>query len=746
MTTKKLKALPAAILGLCYAGSLSAAPVLEEVVVTAQKKSENLQDVPIAVAALQGQELVDAGIDTQRSLSMMTPNVTVNVNASFIAPYIRGVGTQYANPGLEPSVATYFNDLYISRPSAGFMSFNDVERVEVLKGPQGTLYGRNTTGGAIRVITKAPTDEFDAGVGVGIGNYNQRKLDGFVSGPITENVKGRFAAQMEERDGYIKNRSGGDDMENRDTYFLHGKLHWDTSDRMSVKLAADYSEKNDHEGQTFQPLYRSAPTQSGLAVGGQAAFGHDEYRGTVASQKGKDEFEFTAGGVQLRIDYDFEAFTFTSITGYRLTEFSGPADLDATDANLITALTGLDKTEDYSQEFQLLSNGEGPLDWVVGLYYFVEEATDDFYLSGLFIDAQTTIPNSAIGGEGDIEIDSIAPYGQVSYELNESWEVLFGGRFVDETKEVKNNFVVGTVGGDYRPVKPYLQVVPVPDDEVSFTEFTPKAQLTWRPNDGVMLYLAYQEGLKSGGFNMPSPSPNAVTAVESEFIESFELGWKTEFDRVRLNGALFHYDLKDLQLQVTDQGGGITSVRNAGDATVDGIEADVTFAATERLVLGAGFGWQKAEFGDVPNGIILVPCSEAPTNSGCVAQGGLGLATITGNIKGNDLPHAPELTGYLRAGYELPLGDNGNVNFNLLASYSDAFYYTADNNFEEPEKWLANANVTWNSADERYAVSGYITNLTDEEYNTHAAPFAGTGGWTVPGQPRLFGVRVSMRY
>jgi iron complex outermembrane recepter protein len=725
----------------------SHAQMLEEVIVTATKRTESLQDVAIAVSVLQGNELVDSGIDSQRALAMMVPNVAVNVNANFIAPYIRGVGTQYANPGLEPSVATYFNDLYISRPSAGFMNFNDVERVEVLKGPQGTLYGRNTTGGAIRVITKDPTDEFEAQAALTAGNYSRIVADGFVSGPITDTISGRLAAQYEERDGWVDNVVGGEDMEDREVGFIHGKLLWDVSDKLRIKLDADYTDKEDREGVTFQPLYQGLPEQVGLAAGGVATNEYDEYSGNVQSSDDSDlSSRFDAYGSQLRIDYDFDSFTLTSITGYRYMRFRGVADLDATSANLFFANTIEDETEDFSQEIQLVSNSDGNWEWLLGMYYFNEDASDNFGLSGLFIDADVGFEGAFVGGDGDIDVESFAPYGQISYQINEHWEVLAGIRYTDETKEVSNDFYVATVNNKGYPNKPYIQVVPTPDQKFEYDDWTPKAQVTWRPNDDIMIYASYDEGVKSGGYNMPSPSPSPVTEVDNETIKSYELGWKTQFDRLRINGAIFHYDLSDLQLQVTDLGGGITSVTNAGDATVDGLEADLTFAATDSLELGAGIGYQDTEFDNYPNGQFNPPCAVAPEDAQCQALNGLGLATLAGELKGNNLPQAPEWSGYLRGTYTWAMGSSGDLSFTVLASYSDSFFWTSDNLYEEDSKWLSNANVAWTSSTGRYAISAYINNLTDEEYNTHQAPFSGSGGWKVPGPPQMYGARFAYNF
>jgi iron complex outermembrane receptor protein len=726
---------------------------LEEVVVTAAKREQSLQDVAIAVTTLQADDLVSAGVDSQRALSMVTPNLSVNVNASFIVPYIRGIGTIYANPGLEPSVATYFNDAYISRPSAGFMQFADVERIEVLKGPQGTLYGRNTTGGAIRIITKDPTKDFQAGFGVAFGNYSDRIVDGFISGPIGETLSARLSAQVQKRDGWVKNIAGGPDMEDRDIYLVHGKLLWEPTDAWRIKLSGDYTSKDDREGVAFQSLFAGLPEQTAGAFGGRIArFG--EYSGNVHVDEGDDLTQHARfKGGELRIDYDFGAATFSSITAYRYTFFQGVADLDGTNVPFLEGQTVYDETKDTTQEFQLVSNGGDRFDYILGLYYLKEEARDNFGFTGLAL--PTGLP-LFVGGDGTIDIESFAPYGELSFDVNDQWELMAGFRYTDETKKVTNNFYVVPSNGRTGPVWPFTPTVVVPPDEFKFNKFTPKAQATWRPRDKLMFYLSYSQGVKSGGFNMPSPSPAPVTKVSNEELKAVELGWKTEFGRVRLNGALFHYDIADLQVQVTDLAGGITTVRNAGDATVDGFEVELSFAATDQLRIDAGLGWQDAKFESVPGGNFNPPCAAVrianplpmgPTFSDptCEALGGLGLATVIGNLQGNELPHAPPITAFVRADYTVATG-SGDLRFGATVNYSDEFSYTPDNLYTEPSKVLANASVDWMSEDERIRIGAYVNNLTDEEYHTHNAVLAASGGWRVPGPPRQYGVRLRYNF
>ena len=727
------------------AAAAQRSPIIEEIVVTAQKRSESMQDIPIAVSAMTGESLEDVGIDSQSVLPQVTPNLQFNSSANYAAPYLRGVGTQFANPGLEPSVATYFDDQYLPRSSAGLLSFTDVERIEVLKGPQGTLYGRNATGGAIRVITRDPTEEFEAKAALSTGSFDQRGAEGVISGPIADGLLGRLAAQIDQNDGYVHNVDPSKpDTQARDQKLVRAKLIWNPGERTTVKFTADYAEKIDSEGQAFINLYPASPEQSATQLGGTASSGFYTQSGDVPLSESDDHLLNTKfGGATMRVDYDLDALTLSSITGYRIDKFHGVADLDSTDLSFLHATSTKIRSEIWSQEFQAVSAAASPLTWLGGVYIYHESS-----ISGLGLFGDAIGPGAVAGGEGEVKVDSLAPYGQLSYDFSSEWQGTLGARYTVESKELVNNRLytapLSSNGVDPGERSYYYTT---PGETVAFNEFSPKAVLSYRPSDGVMLYASYSKGFKSGGFNLPVPTGTSVDSVEPETLDSLEFGWKTDLGRMRLNGAVFYYDYKNLQVQTTDnEGGGITSVTNAATASIYGLEFDLTVAATDRLQLALGGGYLKAEFDSYDDGDIGVP---AYTTDACADDPAacLGFAVEKGDLSGYDLPMAPDLTGYVRATYDVPTPSEwGHLVANVIYSYTSNFYYTADNQVEEPSKALLNAGVNWSSPSSRYEVGVFGQNLTDEEYNFTKNRFTATGGWRVPAPPRSWGLRVVYNY
>lgn len=722
-----------------------------EIIVTATKRAENVQDVAASVTPLTAEMLALGGVSNAEDIGNLAPSVAVDSNANFVAPYIRGVGTQYANPGLEPSVAIYLDDLYVSRASAGLLTLADIERVEVLRGPQGTLYGMSNTGGAIRVITAAPTDQLAFGGSVAFGNNGQRIGDVYLSGPLASNVRGRISAQIDQNDGYVEPINGiGPTLEDRDLFSVRGRLAWDVTDRLSVQIMADYTDKEDHEGQAFLSLFSDPSVNLGQAFGGQGSEGFDRYGGNYTDDT---DMDLEAGGIEVRVDYELNNVTLSSISGYRSTEFVGNADLDTTTAPLLHGQTNAELTQAFSQEFQAVSNYDGPFNYTVGLHLYNENGKDGFGFGGLAINAASGLPLAppfaGAFGEGRVVYESWAPYANMQYQFTPQWEVVLGGRYTSTEKTLEyNNLFGGILEGDGFTFDHSTAVLLASEPSRTFESdtFTPLIGLNWTPTEDILIYASATRGYKSGGFNLPQPA-GLVGQVEDEQLTAYELGWKTQFGAVTLNGSIFHYQAEDLQVQITDPTAGITSVINAGESETTGIELEGQWYATEHLTIGGNVSYIHSEFVDFPNGPVNVPCNDPATiiaygqNPAVLCAAG-GTAAFTADLTGNQLPFAPEWSASLRADYSLPLANNGGTfHAGLVASYKSEIFFTPDNRFSQDAYTLLSGSVGWTSPSEKWDVSVYGSNLTDEEYVVHVAPFS-TGGWYNRGAPLMYGVRI----
>ncbi|MEQ9450554.1 MAG: TonB-dependent receptor [Pseudomonadales bacterium] len=763
----KLSCFRKSVLAFAVAGAapFSAAQMLEEVVVTAQKRAENLQDVPIAVTAITSNELADANIEGQLQLQKLTPNLNFTLVSTFAAPYLRGVGTQYALPGLESSVSVYIDDVYMPRAISGIYSFSDIERVEVLKGPQGTLYGRNATGGALRIITRDPIEDFEANAALTVGTDDRVAIDGMVNVPLGDSAALRVAARTDESDGYAKNIAPNApfDRFNRDEEMWSAKLLLEPSDALSVMLSGKYVSKEDREGNAFFNLFPGPTEQVGAVLGGCVST-------DLTGKEGCSDLAFLNNDVEmwggaLRVDYEFDTLTVSSITSYQDLTESNCADNDATGA-FFQSTCAKPYTEQLTQEFLLNSQLGSRFEYTAGLYYLAEESGYPINVYGAAIDGGFggfgLLPAAFIGA-GDVEVESLAPYVQLDLDLNDSWSLTLGARYTWEEKKLIQNYGgVGQLGDDgffipdtviRAPLGPCLasgQVLcEAPADNLNFSEFTPKATLSYRPSDELLVYGTIARGFKSGGYNLPAFG--AVDAVDPEILNDFELGWKYQQDNVRFNGAVFYYDYQDLQVQFINPAGGGASVDNAADARLYGVELDFTWLVSDQFELAAGFGYTNSEYKDFTGDSFV----SAATSPACAAAAAtpdpaddaacLGLLQVPADHSGNSMTNAPETSGYLRGTYSFSMGDKGSLQASSVVNYQSEFYYDADNQFEEDARTLVSVNITWSSPNERYFASVYGENLTDVDYNIGTAPVI-TGGFRVPGPPRQIFLRVGVNF
>ena len=730
----------------------------QEIVVTAQKRAENLQDVPIAVTALAGDQLTAAGVQGQIDLPKLTPNLNFTVNSSFASAYIRGVGTQFGNPGLESSVSVYLDDVYVPRASAALFGFGDVERIEVLKGPQGTLYGRNATGGAIRIITNDPKSEFGARARVTVGSFATRTVDGMVNVPLGEGIAFRLSGRHDENKGYVKNLApnGGSypgmrRMQDRNEDMIMGKLVIESGD-FKLKVSGDWSKKDDNESVAEANLFPGGPEQMGMALGGCGSAGF-----YTLCNDGYGYITPTAWGIAVRADYDVGPATISSITAYRSEKETNCADIDGTGAPL-QPVCGQPYTKQWTQELQIASNGKGPLRYVAGVYYLREHSGYPFTV---IVD---TVNNYALQSTGEgMRAQSLAPFAQVDWDITDQFALSGGIRYTVEDKKLLGN---GSLITPYDPATgqplaygsqtglglPECTPTSAPATCYSYGKTANFKKLTWKltasykPVDDVMLYATWSRGFKSGGLNLPAFA--FVDTVAPEVLDDYEIGWKAEFGSIRWNGAAFYYDYQDLQISITDQSTGGTRIKNAAGATIKGVESDLTWAPSRQFELGVGGALLDTKYKNFI-GDAYIPCGDVPglptTLSGyasavaqCTGQGGLGLALVSGlDLSGKKLVNAPKFSGYIRAQFTQEMEGIGKFVLGGVANYRSVAYFDSANNFNDPKRLTLSAKLTWTSPDDHYTLAVSGENLSNKKFLTIKSP-QNLGGWRIVGQPRWF--------
>lgn len=648
--------------------SSTSGPVLAEIIVTAQKREESLQRTPISLAAFTADQLEKSLIQDLYDVGIQTPGMIVNKEIVGKI-YIRGIGAENLTIGGDPGVAVHTDGAYVARTSAAIFDLYDVERVEVLRGPQGTLYGRNATGGTINILSKAPTDEFEGNISAEFGNYDYIRLGAMVSGPIVEDkVLARAAIVKSDRDGFTPNLFTGVDLFDEDLLMGRFRLRFLPSDNVTIDLIADFS-KDDSSPAPFKQLEFSDLFEGTLGATDPPGLRPVSQESPVTEMQ--DQFGIT--GI---INWDLENFTFTSVTAYRDTEFEAVFDGDAVDITYQN-FENLDDTQQFSQEFRLSSNMSDQYNWIIGAFYFKDEG-----------DTRIFIPIPGLGFDilhvATQETDAFAIFGQGTYFVSDRVALTLGLRYNSEDKNA-------TQFTDFGFIPPLNQDLNAESDE-----FTPKFGLEFYASDDVLWFASATRGFKSGGFTFNGFQPN----FDPEFVWAYEVGVKSRLasGAVTLNGSAFYYDYTDLQVSKLENNAGV--ITNAADATIYGAEIELLAQATEELRLNVGLSFLNAEFDEF--------LTEDPSN--------LQLGTI--DLAGNSLPRSPEFSANVGAEYSLSLNNASDLTFRIDYQYQEKSFFTAFNrDLSAQESFsIVNARAGYTSETGTWQVAAYVRNALDEDY------------------------------
>ncbi|NIB43890.1 TonB-dependent receptor [Pseudomaricurvus alkylphenolicus] len=712
--------------------------VTEEVTVTAQRTSENLQKVPVAVSVLDQYFLQESGITNLADINARVPGLTIT-SFSLGQPsiHVRGIGSNDDGAAMDNSVVAFVDDIYVGRITHIDLNLLDLERVEVLRGPQGTLYGKNAIGGAIKLVSKQPSETPFASATLGTGNYQHQEIAGLVNGPLSENWLGRLHLKLEQRDGWQKNLLSDQYQHDNQRQALRARTLYRPNDRLELHWNFDGSRENLNSTGRI-PIHSTVPLRV-LDARGHPVAQLDNQGNPVAGDDGTPLYQHrlptelfhslggdwrhalngldgytdrTIWGISQRLEYQLDSGVLTSISGYRRSHFDWLEDSTGLPLSVTnqTLSNGVDEVHrQFSQEIRWSSTTEGPLSYLVGLYYLQENTLRKE--SWPFQHARPSVQQDNRG-------NSFAAYGQFRYRWWDKLQLQVGARYTYDHKSLKQQGF-----SDNAPA--VIQEDFSVESRDSWTDLSPFISLSYNHSDDLMLYSSVARGMKSGGFQgAPSTEEQALRSIDPEFAWDLELGMKSQWlaDLMRLNVAAFYTDYRDLQVVQfrTIDNYGVFETNNAASATVKGIELEMMASPLPGLTLSGSYAFLRATYDSFND--------------------------FSGrDFTGNTLRQAPKNSLVLGVHYEFPIL-SGELHLRADYRYQSKSYREPDNlGTVQPSFWLLDGSLTYIADNQRWQISLWGKNLTDESYITHLYRLGGND-YALFGTPRTYGLNLTWNF
>ncbi|THD78551.1 MAG: TonB-dependent receptor [Phenylobacterium sp.] len=716
---------PWMVCGSALAADAAPATEVEAVVVTAEKRGEDIQQVPIAVTAVSGVELADRGQMNLRDIAAAIPNLMWSENTGTTMITIRGVGST-VNSGLtEPTIAVFVDGVYLPRSTMATTRSLDLDRLEVLRGPQGTLYGRNATGGAINFISQAPTETFTGMATLMTGSRSDAGIEGYVSGPITDRVLFRLSGGTEKQTGFVTVSPSGEHLNGTDVDYVRGALRLRPTDDLTIDLAARY------ERQTAPNAYQQLLTPTNLATTAQTA----QPNQIIANDPFSFKTETTIGSATVNWKIS-DRLSLKSITSYVDHSNTETFDADSTGLSVFNTANFYRPSKSEGQEFNLIGDN-GRLQWLLGAFFFHENSDVVFPLAfgqdfapliGLPTGTQLT---QSVGSK----TTSYALFGNLTYAVTDRLKLEFGLRYNDERQVFAQGFTIFLPGVGVVPGEPAFANGPI-TTKTSSHKFLPKIGVQYQLSDEANLYASYSVGYKSGGENLEGGSGESIGAAglyKPEELDAYEVGLKSRWldRRLTANFAAFYY--KYTGLQVTNIVPPSSGFVQSADARNYGLEGEVTWKATSNLRIDASATWLHARFHDF--------------HSFDDANPGLGLQ----NLDGHPVPEAPDVTFNLGADYTIPLETRFLSSLVLRGDvrYSDRVVLRWFGTPEDSQAayTLVNLSAKLLSADQKTSLDVFLNNVGDTRYKLYSFYIAPVGAYFGNyGTPRSWGLRLSHRF
>jgi iron complex outermembrane recepter protein len=689
---------------------------LAEIVVTAQKRSQNLQDVPIAISAVSADQLQAYGVSDINNLTATVPGLAIDsIAGSYFLPRIRGVGTGADGPGVENPVALYIDGVYYASQVTAPHDLFDVDQISVLKGPQGTLFGRNATGGVIQMATREPNQAFEGILQTSYDNYRTSKSDVYVSGGVTNDLAANiWVHYTNQGEGWGTNHFDGDQIDRiKRDFATRSKWDWTPYDGTTIKLNLDFADSADSMGENYRPY----PGTELLLPGYKPSSNLWDTDSFVTPTNSERD-----GGGSITVDQDLGFAHLVDISAYRkwnaYFNFS-PTASPTPGQDLFVRQRG----DQASEELQLVSRTGSAISWATGFYYFYfDEGTGPSPAFQVFLDgplSPTPMSLHEIDIHTDTRTNSIAGFAQMTAEVAADTSVTAGFRYTSERRDfvgsevgiLRNGFNIGNL--PIPPVAPGL----------TFSKPTWRFAVDHKFTPDILAYASYNRGFKSGGYNGLDPTN---PPYQPEVLDAYEAGLKTEFldHRIRVNAALYHYKYTNVQIsRYTDT----AVIYNGAGAKVNGIELDAEARITSDFDITSAAAFMHSQFTSFPNAQFSTPL---PTG---------GAVLFSGEASGNSLPFAPHVTLDIAANYHV-VSAIGRFDFTLSDYYSASYFTEADNFIQQPSYDYLNTAVTWSPKGERYSIKFWANNLLDKAVVTQGATLATGYIFSSSNPPRTFGV------
>lgn len=687
----------------------------DEVVVTAQRRTELAVDVPISITAIDAEQLGQGDVQRLSDIGKLTPSLRFDNTGGFAQPTIRGVGTAVVVAGGGSNVAVYTDGFYSPNPLMANGELLNIKSIQVLKGPQGTLFGRNSTGGAILVTTSDPSTQESIDAEISYGSYNAQTYKVYATGGA-DMVAFDIAGSLRKGDGFIDNIATGSDHDGEyenSAIRIGGKL--ELSDRFSALLRYTHTDTDDASPVNVNFYKKNGKIYSTAALSGATvATKPDE-----VSNGYQPLFTSQDDTTQLTLKADLNFALLTSYTQYRDEIGTHHHDFDASAEEIFHYK--YDTTDQiFTQEFLLSSLGKGRLQWTTGLFYFEDKTAFEKNKLSFF-----GSPFSPSGGSG-VSSNSIAAFGDMTYALLNDLYLTVGLRYSKD--EITDAYFYDNATATIR-----TDVPDIDDDEL-----TPRVALRYEINPSSSVYASYTEGFKSGILNVGGGTLVDVE-VKPEKIKAYEVGYKYSAGDLMFDVATYYYDYKNLQ--VASYVANSSVIQNAANSTVYGLDGQIRYAVTEHFEINVGAAYLHAEYDDFEKSQVWVQCPDSKCNPATPAGF---FEPQYGDAAGNEMQHSPKFTGTLGANYKTDIA-GGLLNISGTLYHTSDFYFDSSEAYKQDAYDLLSLRAAWTDPSSHYTVAVFGDNLTDEEYRTQVLPqrFGTLSTW---GTPRTFGVSLGLHF